>query len=227
MIQQVIAAIGLLLDKPTTPTEEYNVTDGYSEQEALTTATRVSLAVLIAFTSLIAVLSIAIVATVLNFQPIRALGVTERIHLSLLTPERNPRVYDQQVLRTAKEKGIILTSINFSDYKAQLAESKNWFSGEGWNIYINSLKANKVIETVEKDGLVITSIASASPILMRKFELNGKMNWQVRVPIYQTIQGPSKVPAINKRTLLLTMEEARRDESPDGLMIREFTVSDR
>lgn len=227
MIREVFAAIGILRAPPGDIDESYCVTDGYSEQVALTKAARLSLTILMAFSLLIGALSAAIAYTTLNYQPILAVGETERHSALRLTPDVNPKVMDRHALKAAKERGIALTSINFSDYKQQLLEGRNWFSGDGWKIYMDSLTANKVVETVVKDGLVITSISSSDPVLVRKYVLNGKLNWLIKVPIYQTVQGAAKVPSISKRVLILTMEEARRDQSPDGLLIREFSVGDR
>lgn len=227
MIRQITGAIALLRSPPSTIDESYSVTDGYSEQAAMKAASRLGLSILMAFSLAIGVISLAVAYAALNYQPILAVGLTDRLSAVRLTPDVNPKVMDRHALKAAKERGISLTSMNFSDYKQQLLDARGWFSGDGWKIYQESLKAHKVVETVVKDGLVITSISSSDPVLVRKYILNNKMNWLIKVPIYQTVQGASKVPSISKRVLTITMEEARRDQSPDGLLIREFSVGDR
>lgn len=146
--------------------------------------------------------------------------------VELVIPHRNPPVTDRQAIHWARDKVCDLLSLHFKKYSEQISRRRNYFVGEGWTLYQLSLVENKVIETIKEDGLIITAINQETPRLLQKYMLDGKVNWRIEMPILQTIQGASDTPTTVRKVVSVTVEEARRDESIEGLKIRVFGVTE-
>jgi intracellular multiplication protein IcmL len=144
--------------------------------------------------------------------------------VSQITPHRNPPVTDRQAMHWARDKVTDLLSLHFKKYADQVARRKNYFVGDGWALYQQSLLQNKVIETIKAEGLIITAINQETPRLLQKYILDGKINWRIEMPVLQTIQGASDNPATVRKVVSITVEQTRRDEAIDGLKIRVFGV---
>jgi intracellular multiplication protein IcmL len=146
--------------------------------------------------------------------------------VEFIIPNRNPPVTDRQAIHWARDKVCDLLSLHFKKYSSQISRRKNYFAGEGWSLYQFSLLENNIIETIKEDGLIITAINQDTPRLIQKYLLDGKVNWRIEMPVLQTIQGASDTPSTEKKIVSVTVQEARRDESIEGLKIRIFGVTD-
>lgn len=141
-----------------------------------------------------------------------------------VVPSRNPPVTDRQAIHWSRDKVCDLLSLHFSKYFQQVSRRENYFVGEGWGLYQQSLIDNETIETIKKEGLIITAINQDEPRLMRKYRLNGKINWLIEMSILQTTQGASDRSSTTRKVVSVVVEETRRDESIEGLKIRTFGI---
>ncbi len=144
--------------------------------------------------------------------------------VSAITPHRNPPVTDRQALHWARDKVCDLLSLHFKHYSAQIARRRDYFVGDGWQRYQRSLIDNGTIEQLRREGLIVTAINRSEPRLLRKYRLDGRINWGLEMPILQTVQGASDRPQTMKSVVSVTVEETRRDHAIDGLRIRVFSV---
>jgi len=148
-------------------------------------------------------------------------GFVERVH-----PYINPPVTDKHAVRWANEKVVSLLSYHFGYYEEQVMRAEHWFTGDGWENYITSLRDNGVIKTVRDEGLIVTSINTSEPIIEAKKRVDGKMRWLIRIPIIRTIQGASNVPDVTKHTVQVVLTEVDRDESLEGVLIKNLITYD-
>lgn len=175
------------------------------------------------YLALYCVLATFSLVTMASLPPKLLTFLTDRNHIvELVTPHRNPPVTDRQAIHWARDKVCDLLSLHFKKYPQQITRSKNYFVGDGWTQYQQSLVENQVIETIREEGLIITAINQETPRLLQKYLLDGKMNWRLEMPILQTIQGASDTPTTVRKVVSVSVEETRRDESIEGLKIRVF-----
>lgn len=141
-----------------------------------------------------------------------------------IVPHLNPPVTDRQAIHWAEDKATDLLSLHFKKYAEQIARRKNYFVGNGWVLYQQSLVENKVIEMIKSEGLIITSVSQNTPKLLQKYLLDGKINWRIEIVVLQTIQGASDIPTTVKKRVSVTVEQTRRDEAIDAMKIRIFGI---
>jgi len=141
-----------------------------------------------------------------------------------ITPHRNPPHTDRQAMHFASDKVCDLLSLHFKKYAEQIRRRENYFIGDGWRLYQLSLINNKTIETIKKQGLIVTAVNESKPRLLAKYLLDGKVNWKIEMKILQTIVGSSDKPLTKTLTVAVTLEEARRDDAYEGYKIRLFGV---
>ena len=146
-------------------------------------------------------------------------GVTEGI-----TPIINPTVADHQAVRWANDATSELLSLHFRHYAEQIERRRDLFVGEGWTLYQQSLLDNGVIDKIKESGLIITAVNSNTPRLLGRYEVGGKTNWYIQIPILQTIQGAKESGSTERKIVHITVQEARRDEALQGLQIRLFNI---
>jgi hypothetical protein len=144
--------------------------------------------------------------------------------VSFIVPHLNPPVTDRQAIHWAEDKATDLLSLHFKTYSEQISRRKNYFVGDGWSLYQQSLIDNKVIETIKSEGLIITAVSQSTPKLLQKYSLDGKINWRIELVVLQTIQGASDIPTTVKKRVSVTVEQTRRDEAIDAMKIRIFGI---
>lgn len=144
--------------------------------------------------------------------------------VGIVYASRNPPVTDRQAVHWATDKVSDLLSLHFRQYVEQINRRKNYFVGDGWVLYQQSLIDRNVINQVTSEGLIITAINKGTPRLVKVYEVSGKKNWQVDIEILQTIQGASDKLSTTSKKVTVVVEETRRDEAIEGLKIKTFYV---
>jgi len=143
-----------------------------------------------------------------------------------IVPYRNPRLTDRQAMNWTRERVIDLLSLHFKKYYEQIRQRKDYFVGDGFIKYQESLIENETIDRIRNDGLIVTAINQKDPRIVRRWIDSGVTKWQMQVPMLQTIEGASDKPYTNRFVALVTIEETQRDEAIDGLKIRYFNILD-
>lgn len=175
--------------------------------------------------SIITVVSTLILSTYVNRPPNMlnmvsdAAGTVESVY-----PVINPQVTDKQAILWANDATSELLSLHFKKYNEQLAFRKRLFVGGGWELYRQSLIENNVIESIIEKGLVITAGNAETPRLYDKRKVDGKVNWYLEIPVFQTVVGARDGAITVKKKVYITVQETRRDEALDGLKIRLFNI---
>ncbi|MBS0289059.1 MAG: type IVB secretion system apparatus protein IcmL/DotI [Proteobacteria bacterium] len=146
--------------------------------------------------------------------------------LSLLTPLNHPNLTTSSLLNWVVEAATTAYNFNFSNYDRALKDIKIYFTDAGYQHFINSLTAAKTIDTVKSKQLIVSAIATGTPVIVQEGPTaDGIYAWRVQLPMLITYQSTSDT---RKQNIVLNMLVARRStlESPKGIGIASIEVKE-
>ena len=145
-------------------------------------------------------------------------------HIMPLYPLSQPNQSDTAVVRWANQAAIAAFTYNFVNWHAEIEAASGFFTAEGWTAFLNSLKQSNNIAAVTAKKLVVTAVATGSPVILQKGILNGRYSWRIQLPLLVTFQSASEFAQQNN---VITMLITRFDplKSPRGIGIAQFVAS--
>jgi intracellular multiplication protein IcmL len=146
--------------------------------------------------------------------------------LIALAPLNQPNLSTSALLDWVVEAATTAYNFNFGNYDRALKEIKIYFTDAGYDHFISALTAAQTIQTVRTKQLVVSSIATNVPVILKEGPTSdGIYAWQVQLPMLITYQSASDT---RKQNIIITMLIARRStlESPKGIGIASITIKE-
>lgn len=115
------------------------------------------------------------------------------------------------VLAWANEAVVAINSYNFANYQESFQNASRYFTPGGWAAYRLALNSQGSLNEVVNKKLVVSAVASGSPILLEQGLVGESYSWKVQVPVlitYENTKGKSV------RHALITMLIVR---TPQGI----------
>lgn len=116
-----------------------------------------------------------------------------------------------------------IMTFGFNDFDVRLNNSRKYFTPEGWESFYNALKVSKLVEDVKKTQQIATAVPRALPELKRDGLIDGKMRWEIDVPLLITFRAGSDIRPIPKKVHMV-VEKMPTRENPDGVGISEWDL---
>jgi len=79
---------------------------------------------------------------------------------------------------------------DFSHYNEQLKKASQYFTSDGWKVFLNQLNNYANYNTVQGNKTFINGVPAGAPVILNQGVLSGRYAWWVKVPItihYETI----------------------------------------
>lgn len=132
-----------------------------------------------------------------------------------------PNQADSAILQWSNQAAIAAFTYNFVNYRTELVAASGFFTEEGWAQFINALGSSNNLDAVKAKKLVVSAVATSSPVILQKGVLNGRYSWRIQMPILVTYQSASE---FSQQNLNVTMLVTRVDtlNSPRGIGIAQF-----
>jgi intracellular multiplication protein IcmL len=136
-----------------------------------------------------------------------------------------PFLQDGQVTNFAVEAVTTAMTMNFANWRQDLAASSKYFQRpDGYQNFLAALESAKILDFVQKRNLVSTAIANGAVIVGRGVDLQGRYSWTLQIPLRVTYQ------SANERTqqeLLAEVVVSRVPtwESPSAIGITRITMT--
>ncbi|HVE45067.1 MAG TPA: DotI/IcmL/TraM family protein [Gammaproteobacteria bacterium] len=83
---------------------------------------------------------------------------------------------------------------DFVNYDSQLESYKQYFTEEGWKIFLDQLNIYANYNTVLAGRLFVSGEISSAPFIIKEGRLLGKASWWVQIPMQITYAGVSPLP---------------------------------
>ena len=132
-----------------------------------------------------------------------------------------PNQADSAILQWSNQAAIAAFTYNFVNYRTELVAASGFFTAEGWEQFVNALGSSNNLDAIKAKKLVVSAVATSSPVILQKGVLNGRYSWRIQMPILVTYQSASE---FSQQNLNVTMLVTRVDtlNSPRGIGIAQF-----
>jgi len=141
-----------------------------------------------------------------------------------LWPLNKPNQSDSSVLQWANQAAIAAYTYNFVNYRGELQAASQFFTPGGWTEFLQALQSANTLDLVRTKKLVVSAVATRTPVILQKGLLLGRYTWRVQMPVLVTFQSASEfVQQRNVVTMLITRISTLN--SPRGIGISQFIVA--
>lgn len=139
-----------------------------------------------------------------------------------LSPYDEPSQIPTTILRWASKAAVAAYTYDFSNYKAELALARPYFTENGWQGYQASV--NGLIQTVVANQIFVNGVVSGPPVIASQgYEFGEGYTWHVQLPFLVTYQSAETTSQRNY-LVLLTIVKVPTQLSPQGIGIDEFVM---
>lgn len=142
-----------------------------------------------------------------------------------LKPLVQPIIPAEYILNWAGEVSRKIYTLNFSRVMQNLSAIPAYFTPNGWNSFIETLKDSQTIQTIVAKKLITQAVVSGPIVILRKGFMGRSYFWKVQVPLMITYTSASQNV---QKFIYMTMLVKRVStlESTHGIAIDQASISD-
>jgi intracellular multiplication protein IcmL len=129
-----------------------------------------------------------------------------------------------ELLQWAHRSAITAYTYNFVNYRDAMQQLQNQFTPAGWRYYEDALRTARTLEMVIAKKLVVSAVATGTPVILDQAVISGRYSWKVQVPLLVTYQSPNEQ---TRQSMIVTMIISRVPtvDMPKGIAIVSFVSS--
>ena len=142
-----------------------------------------------------------------------------------LFPLSQPMLSPGELLQWAHRAAISAYTYNFVNYRDALQELQNNFTPAGWRYYENALKASRNLEMVVAKKLVVSAVATGTPVIVDQAVVDGRYSWKIQIPLLVSYQSPNEQTQRPVMAMLIVSRVPNVD-MPKGIAIVSFVASE-
>lgn len=120
-------------------------------------------------------------------------------------PLDQPYLSEPDLLQWASDVLPKAFNYDFNHYNDQLKFASQYFTADGWKIFLNQLNIYANYNTVQTNKLFINAKPAAAPYLLNKGLLSGRFGWWIQMPIVLKYAGLNPTPDKNLTLQLLVV----------------------
>ena len=142
-----------------------------------------------------------------------------------LIPLNMPNVSQAALLEWVNTAVISVNTYDFVNYRDQLQKASEYFTPEGWEAYLESLKASRNLNAVVEKKLVVSAFAKKAPSVVRSGSLDGVFTWTIQIPITVVYQSASQM-STQDLIVSLTVKRISTLTNPNGIGITNYIADE-
>lgn len=129
-----------------------------------------------------------------------------------------------ELLQWAHRASISAYTYNFVNYRDAMQQLQNQFTANGWKYYEDALRTARTLEMVIEKKLVVSAVATGTPVILDQAVISGRYSWKVQIPLLVTYQSPNDQ---TQQSMVVTMIISRVPtvDMPKGIAIVSFVSS--
>ena len=141
-----------------------------------------------------------------------------------LYPLDEPMLTPGELLQWAHRAAISAYTYNFVNYRDAFQQLQNQFTPDGWRFYEDALRVSRMLEMVVAKKLVVSAVATGTPVIVDQMVIDGRYAWKVQIPLLVTYQSPNEQ---TQQPLIIYMVISRVPtvDMPRGIAIVSFVSS--
>lgn len=134
-----------------------------------------------------------------------------------------PVVSKTYLLQWASTAARASYNLDFDRYESELQKLASYFTPDAFDKFKQALKDSGTLDSIIKQKLDVSAIASNAPLIIKEFVMNGRHNWIVQVPLLLTLSSSSQTV---RRSVIVTMRIQRVPvlNAEKGIQISDYSV---
>lgn len=132
-----------------------------------------------------------------------------------------PMLSPSELLQWTHRATIAAYTYNFVNYREALQQLQNNFTAAGWRYFEGALKTSRTLEMVIAKKLIVSAVATGTPVILDQAVINGAYAWKVQIPLLVTYQSPNEQ---TQQSMMVTVIVSRVPtvDMPKGVAIVSF-----
>lgn len=129
-----------------------------------------------------------------------------------------------ELLQWAHRAAVSAYTYNFVNYRSAMQQLQNKFTSDGWRYYEDALRTARTLEMVIAKKLVVSAVATGTPVILDQAIVSGRYSWKVQIPLLVTYQSPNEQ---TQQPMVVTIIISRVPtvDMPKGIAIVSFVSS--
>lgn len=184
--------------------------------------------VVIALLGLLVIVSVLIgtvVYQITNRPEPRYFATTVDGRIMPLYPLSDAMLSPGELLQWAHRAAVSAYTYNFVNYRDAMQQLQNQFTPDGWKYYEDALKVSRNLEMVIAKKLVVSAVATGTPVILDQAIIDGRYSWKVQIPLLISYQSPNEQtqkPVI----VMMIVSRVPTVDMPKGIAIVSFIASE-
>lgn len=141
-----------------------------------------------------------------------------------LFPLSDPMLSPGELLQWAHRAAISAYSYNFVNYRDAMQQLQNQFTMQGWKYYENALRVARTLEMVVAKKLIVSAVATGTPVVLDQAIIEGRYSWKVQIPLLVTYQSPNEQTQ-QPMVVMMIISRVPTVDMPKGIAIVSFVSS--
>ena len=174
---------------------------------------------------IIIVLVSTILYQVMNRPEPRYFATTVDGRIMPLFPLSEAMLSPGELLQWAHGAAISAYTYNFVNYRDAMQQLQNQFTPDGWRYYEDALKVSRNLEMVIAKKLVVSAVATGTPVILDQAVISGRYSWKIQIPLLVSYQSPNEQtqkPVI----VMMIISRVPTVDMPKGIAIVSFVASE-
>ncbi len=135
-----------------------------------------------------------------------------------LEPLSQPVKSGPMILAWANMAATRINAFDFVHYKRQLQDASNYFTERGWVNYRDVLIKSKNLDYVIENKLIVSSVATGTPVITQQGLVDGVYTWRVSLPLLIKYQGAT-VSRTQPAVITMMIQRQSVEINPSGIGI--------
>lgn len=157
-------------------------------------------------------------------KPPRIVGLTSDFRAVQMTSLKRPIMADPGVLQFAADAVPRVLSLDFDKWRRTMADARKYFSPRAYRSYQNEIEGKEWIGLIKTKNLLVSTIVSGPPIIIRRYLKSGALTYQVQIPIQVSVQSSANVMSRNEWTINLEVQRCPLTVQERGVWISLFQI---
>ncbi|EKE01389.1 MAG: IcmL protein [uncultured bacterium] len=141
-----------------------------------------------------------------------------------LFPLSEPILTPGELLQWSHRAVIAAYTYNFVNYRDAMQQLQNQFTPNGWKYYEEALRTARTLEMVIAKKLVVSAVATGTPVILDQAVIDGRYSWKVQMPLLVTYQSPNEQTQ-QPMVVTLIISRVPTVDMPKGVAIVSFISS--
>jgi intracellular multiplication protein IcmL len=178
-------------------------------------------ATLMVLLMIVAILVGAVFYQIVNRPEPKYFATTVDGRIMPLFPLSDAMLSPGELLQWAHRASVAAYTYNFVNYRDAMQQLQNQFTADGWRFYEDALRTARTLEMVIAKKLVVSAVATGTPVIVDQAVVAGRYAWKVQIPLLVTYQSPNEQ---TQQSMVVTMIISRVPtvDMPKGIAIVSF-----